>query len=410
MIDPTPPAFYRLSEELLTAIVDQVIDGSYSKQAPRLKTLRSVHPNFASLARLNQALFHNATLIATPEHPELVERTELKRLAPYVKRVLFKPSMYSWALSENDFQSIAKKCQPGSADDDRSSIAAGFEEYREEADSAHRSMVTGRTRAIWTAALRDLPNATAFTIGRWRHQDVDLESFANEEVRFVLRATLGNNEWSAKKGRGLASAPLGDELFNLVVGCIVGAAVKPTELDLHYDTLGDVRWLEPSIMARECANGKEQILEGLSSTAPAWTKSDLSCITRLTFRTWSPTQSVGETGPDGLWAREGVITCTASARLHALLTKCAPSIQFLEVDNDPSITFPYEDDLSLPDLRHLSLANTHLSAGDFASLLLMSPKLEVPRMRTTWVDGLYVLWKRIFTAIRDHPSRMQIHL
>ena len=74
---------------------------------PRLKALRLVHPPFAYLQRLQRLLFREVCLIADEQHLDVVEKTDLSQLAPYVTRITFKPSMYSMYLQEEGFRKVA---------------------------------------------------------------------------------------------------------------------------------------------------------------------------------------------------------------------------------------------------------------------------------------------------------------
>ncbi|CAJ2508396.1 Uu.00g134220.m01.CDS01 [Anthostomella pinea] len=326
MTDASPsPAFYRFAEELLNS-------------------LRLAHPRVAYLARLNSELFRCIKLPVDPK-----------------QEVLFRYSIDSWALSEEDVRAVA-------GEERRCSASAG-----EARDDSGRCVSGGGMTLMMLM-------------------------------------------------RGTAEAPLGDELFGLAISCVIDAGIRPTALTLQYDTLGDFEWVgSPAVYQNpRCAADKRRILEYLhESTLPDWNQLDLSRTTKVLFQPWSLTPRDRRLDPGELWDDEVNVAAKTGAVLAALQVKCGPSVRDLQIedgcphvlpDSSSSSSFANASHSSknhppaLPELQHLSLGYCTLCAKPFANLLSHSPKLTRLEMRSTRLEGQHSGWKCIFTAIRDHAN------
>lgn len=102
--------FYDLSEELLTAFVERlIIDYNWSRKfklVPCLRKLRLVSPRFAYLDYIQKFLFTHIQLIASPEHLEHVRKTDVGRIAPFAREILFVALPNGWTLTLDGFKEI----------------------------------------------------------------------------------------------------------------------------------------------------------------------------------------------------------------------------------------------------------------------------------------------------------------
>src|SRR4051812_48980433 len=68
--------------------------------------MRLACKQYAYLPRLNAILFHGIRLIASAAHLELIHTIDLSALKPYVKRIVFKSTKYSWVMTKPIFEQI----------------------------------------------------------------------------------------------------------------------------------------------------------------------------------------------------------------------------------------------------------------------------------------------------------------
>ena len=436
----TEPAFYRLPEELLTLIADFLVDETRTFQLcrhvfPRLKALRLVHPNFARLTSIQKVLFNGIRLVADPAHLDIVEATELCRFAPFVRRVLFKPSMYSYTLTQKLFRRLAERdvAEDGWKEkcvaEGRPTVSKGapsmfwrdiddcgdhdflcsdhdhledteyleregdstrheYQQSRERALSAYQIIQSGRAQRVWAKALEALPQARAFRISKWI-----IHSYIKEDettlLRKVVRQTLAD-EWDEEELRGRFAAPLGDQLFDLVMRTLEDASIKPLELDLRYDTRGD---------------SLRDLLTGHQSDV-------FTELQTFFFRPWS----YGFT-PDGEFftAEENdcLVADQAKDAFTIMLNRCTASLRYLNITPNCPFGFPALDAIDVlppaPELRRLEIEYILLNTAPFATWLRQCSKLEYISMESinTTSDEL-ASWRDVFDAIRYHPNRMQI--
>jgi hypothetical protein len=143
-------AFYRLSEELLTAIVDSLGDympyPDHNHCCPRdLGTLRLVHPRFAYLRRINQTLFHTLKFSPKPSHRPRLDWTQL---GPWVQAVEFHPEDF-YAGSMVVWELLQESGVPQTSENQTRLHHRLFQESRD-------YVKTGQAVVEWTEALRNL--------------------------------------------------------------------------------------------------------------------------------------------------------------------------------------------------------------------------------------------------------------
>lgn len=273
--------------------------------------------------------------------------------------------------------------------DDQDPLRLSHRRYRECAQAAQQAVKSGRVQRAWVKTLEALPRDRVYRVRKWKFAIQEPSWSQDATLDRVFRSTHGT-QLEAEGNRGKFASPLGDQLFDLVMHSIVEAAVKPTQLDLCYDTCGQSLW---------------DHFIGYQSDA-------LSELETLLFRPWL----YGIT-PDGEYFRpeddDSHVTENAAFALTSMLNICNSSLRFLSINNRYPIVFPaeYINQVTnvVPELRRLEMKGVHLNAKAFASWLRQCTKVEHLSIASTILttDGYYG-WRLLFDAIRDHPNRMTV--
>ncbi|EEP79317.1 conserved hypothetical protein [Uncinocarpus reesii 1704] len=161
------PVFYRMPEELLTQIVDNIIQHHDEVTLfAQLKAMRLACPQFAYLARLQAYLFRRVRVRATPEHVQALKNAEL---APYVKSVGLEPGQYNWgkamdAFSEAITDRQASSDKAANADSTSEQVKRKFDTSVPRGEDIETLLESGRLESQWSAAVRAFPNADTFRL------------------------------------------------------------------------------------------------------------------------------------------------------------------------------------------------------------------------------------------------------
>ena len=194
--------FHQLPIEVLTLIVDHVVTQTSThwrckRDFANLKALRLSSRSFSYIPRLLAILFRGIKLVAVPESLDHLEKADIGKLAPYVQRLTFFPSIQSWTLSFDDFkeimvsQSIQRYCKDHREIPNRSNsliyeedgyskfinrywagrkpfsnneLAAGYEKYQSLAAKGKDSLKSDALLAQWTLALKTLSTCREYRI------------------------------------------------------------------------------------------------------------------------------------------------------------------------------------------------------------------------------------------------------
>ncbi|CAK3962251.1 Hypothetical predicted protein [Lecanosticta acicola] len=187
----TAPAFFRLPEELLTMIVDIVVD---SVERPAitpisgdrfsvLQALRETHPRFAYLKSALRRLFQTVCLPTDPVGIERLEKTTLDRFAPFVQQILFRPPSYGVEVTYDRFRGELLRQHDKSSGDERCTscgaygtmedttnddkVAAAYEYYCEQREQEKQVMASGRAESVLLSVIDRLPDARHFVLAAW---------------------------------------------------------------------------------------------------------------------------------------------------------------------------------------------------------------------------------------------------
>ena len=193
--------FNRLPQEVLTLFVEHLVEETSTywickTEFPKLKALRLSCRCFAYNPRLMEILFRGARLIAEPEHFDLLEKADIRKIAPYVQRLTFFPPFHSWAMKFDGFreivlsQAIERYCydhdiwtgggsfadendgytkfiekywdgQPPFSDEE---LRDGYKRYADLAAAGRDLLESPRLVEVWTKALRILGDCRQFRI------------------------------------------------------------------------------------------------------------------------------------------------------------------------------------------------------------------------------------------------------
>ena len=104
-------AFNCLPQEVFTLFVEHSVCETSTHwlcktESPKLKALRLSCVQFAYNPRLMEILFRGIRLVAVLQHLELLEKADIRKIAPYVQRLTFFPPFHSWNLSFDGFKEI----------------------------------------------------------------------------------------------------------------------------------------------------------------------------------------------------------------------------------------------------------------------------------------------------------------
>ena len=345
----SPTAFFSLSEELLTAIAQELVTHDrcfHERYCHRykctltdmisrsvFKVLRLVHPRLAYLNFVLKILFARIQLVVTAEHLANLERANISQIAPLVKRVT-------------------------------------FDGYHDDALGSMDLMQGEYLRLAWTKTLRTLP--------------VDLQ------LQFV---TSGHNHSSYSKGPHYhevghgdetcesAIAPIGDALFAAAIACLAEAGVRARTLDVNCAITSHFQW----------------------EALPGWETCDFSRVRSFKFQ-----PRVQERCLFG--QLDTLITKRAADAAAAVLKKCKDSLEEFHYANECPTLWPGHEVISLPKLKKLSLGDGYIRPRNLSTWMAEMSSLEHFECVSTKScgDGEGT-WVDVFDAIRNHPRGMKVY-
>lgn len=358
-----------------------------------------------------------------------------------MQSVVFEPSKYSWAMTEELFEEIVtvaplqefcqrhndKLWETGGWDRNgkkflhdsdvevlgvrgfverymggempfgEEEIKEGFVRYMARANETRELFGSGRLERAWTGALRQLPEVGMFTLGSWdfdktialQHR-VETKGRGWEEIRCEVYEHKHN--WDAGHNHARCrrpQEPVGGAVFNTAIASLIAAGSTITGLDIKYCAEETFSWAD---------NGLLQDL-------------DLSHLESLFFRPQTWEDGEGEKMGDRNFdlGREERLEARAALAVTSILKKSSQSIKTLEiVTGVPRCPFawPLPDSIiALPSLeRFYTGASLHLPA--FARFVKLARNLKHLELKSCHGKGWE--WRQLWDAIRHHPSRMML--
>ena len=341
--------FYSLSEELLTAIAQELVPVDryvHRRDCHRckctltdtvsrsvFKVLRLVHPRFAYLNFVRKVLFARIQLVATAEHLENLERANISQIAPLVKKVT-------------------------------------FDGYHDDALVAKNLLQGQNLRVAWTKALRTLP----------RDPQLQFVTSGHKGSSYSVRPhyhEVGHGDKTCES----AVAPIGDALFAAAIACLADAGVKARTLNVRCAMTSHFQW----------------------EALPGWETCDFSRVRSFKFQ-----PRVQEECFFG--QRDTLITERAADAAAAVLKKCKDSLEVFHYANDCPTLWPGHEVIALPKLKHLSLGDGYIRPRNLSIWMAGMSSLEHFECVSTKScgDGNGT-WLDVFDAIRNHPRGMKVY-
>lgn len=396
--------------------IENILIRLCSTDVSTLKALRLACRQFAYLSSLNEVLFYRLSLRAEPEAIRSTETADFKSLEPYVEKIVFTPTKYSWDMTETVFREItlseplldycdqynAKvRRQPAGTWDGRDLINSNeivslgyegfaqkhlngkmliveeevhglFEKYIKSAEELRGMFETGRVQRAWAKALLQLPRVRSFTI---------------EKCEFEHQYKHIQGSKGVATGRQL-QAPVGEAVLNGVIASLIAAGSKPEKLSIKTVVEGKYTWAD------------DNILDTL----------DLSTLRTLTFEPLGP---LGREDYELSSARETELATRFDIAITSLLLRSGTTLQHLRLYKGWHMYDFSWPPRNIPPLSALSSFKTALPLRLtlFAAFLANSPVLS-----SLQLDGCHADyeddsgdWRILWDAIRNHPSRMQLH-
>ena len=341
------------------------------QKTSQLRSLRLACRQYAHLPWLLQHLFRGLRFLASPT---AVELSHLSLMLPYVERIVFEPTKYSWAMTRDTFREIVlfRALQPHCAEHDVSEprlalmgaetfiqdylqgkppvdeqeLQRHYETYMTHANETKELYDSGILAPAWASVLRKLPNVGMVRIGRW---DYTGDEILDAELLSTLAAGQSHRCDHEEHVCRRLQAPVGDAIVSIAFSALHEAGVGITQLDIKCVQSGDFTWADDGSLGRL----------------------DLSQTHKLLFRPCC--QEIGEYHAD---EEEQRIGQRCGLALDQLLKRCSPSIKHLEIFPGISFSpmlFPLDAPRPLPalrflktgaDLRFAAFANLIKDAGD----------------------------------------------
>ena len=390
----------------------QVLIPRYNLNSEIFKTLIALRlscAQFAYLARVLGRLFNGILFKASPEQVELLETTDISRLGPFIKKITFMPTRYNWTTTLDMFREIvtshalnrhisrdvslsrelerfnrAKMKEyirnhfEGKPPFSEEEIQRGYDTYISRANEVKALFDSGRLESVWTVALRRHPRADRFTIDSWKPTSDEEQLTENPGCEALARHHRGALEDSAS---WQAAEATGDALFTTAMGSL--SAVERHMRCLTVDGLlcPDFAWVNQ----------------------PKWANTNISSLEELIF---SPSYDTGNWEFD----QYDEAADRGAAALSSILKKCEATVEVLDIECGGDLNWPLDHDVfTLPKVRSLRFAYTHLRPRPFATCLERANNLKHLKLEFNHIGSSYVPdWRIIWDAIRNHRNRMHL--
>jgi hypothetical protein len=338
---------------------------------------------------------------------------DLSGIRPFVKKIVFQPSKYSWDMTNDIYGDISiinklfafcqekedemkaehihgetrwrihfpgtsevfklgytdfvRKYMDGEMPISRDEIEASFEKYMGSAIELRGMFESGQVHHAWTNMLLQLPNVHTFGIGRWKYED-DHKHDWHKHNEVVCRQV---------------QEPVGEAVFNTTLASLISAGSRIEKLRINSMTDCHFAWAD---------NGTLDAL-------------DLSCLHALKL----DIECCHDFHHNSL--QEDEVRIRFNIAVTALLRKCQSSLRHLRVlsTHCPDFEWPPTDageSHGIPPLPALESFTTELTLllPNFADLLLQS--CELKHLKLNLCHGDLGDWHELWDAIRNHPSRM----
>ncbi|KAK2810372.1 hypothetical protein FQN50_003103 [Emmonsiellopsis sp. PD_5] len=385
-------AFYRIPVEILTEIARAVLDED--KPRKTVRALRLSCRRFAYLDIIQNSLFHSGSiqLETTPEELERLETSDISRLPTSIRKITFIAPKYSWITTLDGFKEILRVQAPHGPEFSPEEITQGFGAYRARANQIKTLFDSGRFEKACIAIFEKLSDPVEVTISTPYCDEWAETQTTNAPCDLRAHPHNGDDDIPKESTCMAAAAAVGDELFLAITAALAAAKKKPkVALELECVLSGNVAWMHK----------------------PKWAGIDLDGLTGLFF---------DARFEEGLEADDDVLdNCTML--LSSILEKCQHTLTTLHIHptvgsaQDDNIIWPPPDRavLALPKLEELNINHAVFRPKDFASFLLHATNLKSLYLQSTDLERKpftsgpdYSQYKLIWTAIRRHPSRMQL--
>ena len=293
---------------------------------------------------------------------------ELMNATSYVKDPDFHSRWRNHEIRKFGFADFAQKYMDSTTPIPESEIETAFENYMEIAHELRGMFESGQVYRAWTNALRQLPSVHTFEIGKWNVKKNHKHDWKNHKESDCLPVQQSVEE--AVCGTALTS--------------MVSAASQIEELGIKNAADYHHAWAD---------NGT---LDALDLSRLHTLKIDMKLSHLLLY---------------------GKVTVRFNLAAIALLRKCHSNLRHLRVcsSSGTSIDWPpdnngYGEAPIVPSLPALESFTTNLGVmlSSFANLLLQYRELK--HLELELYDGNLSDWRNFWDAIRNHPSRMLLHL
>jgi hypothetical protein len=401
------------------------------------------------MPRILDILFSSVQFLASTAHVAIAATTDLKALAPHVKRVVFQPDKYSWAMTRELFEEIVmlgplrEKCRAlndekrsggdpsvvgptsgvqvwwddtsmlqegwrgfvdkqmdGKAPWSDAELNEGFESYMAQAHATRAMFDSGDVQRAWATALRQLPSVTSFTVAAKAFVPLDWQEKTTcknwrERGCEVYDHDHGSDPRGHSDGKcQIVGAAVGEALFSAVVASLKAAGSTLTEFRIQHGSNGDFKWAD---------DGQ---LDGL----------DLSHLQKLYFCPEDLGRDI-RASPKKDVRKVEMRSARAVMALLRASRETLKDLQLFPDFRDWSCPWPPphevnaveepDEIIELPALEHLkTTAPIRLSA--FAQFLLRARNLK--RLELQSNHRRSGEWRELWRAIRHHPSRMQLEI
>ena len=253
-----------------------------------------------------------------------------------------------------------------------SEIEVAFETYMETAFELRSMFESGQVHRAWANVLHQLPNVHDFEIGKWNYENDHEHDWRNHKEMNCLQI----------------QEPVGEVVCVTALASMISAGSRIEELRIQNATDCHHTWAD---------NGT---LDALDLSRLHTLKIDTKCSDNF-LHDWP--------------LLEDEVGVRFNLAVNALLCKCQPNLRHLRVSSSHWRTLKWplidtRESHTTPVLPALESFSTSLDVMllNFTNLLLQSPELKHLELESC--DGTPSDWRELWDAIRNHPSRMLLHI
>lgn len=364
---------------------------------------------FAYLQLIQRTLFEGIQLVASPEHLELLTRTDVSHVASLVKRVTFVAPLQSWTLTygvfkevilaqairkhvldhslatgsgsydftHDPYQTFMDQNWNGQSPFSRDQICVGYDNYHRNALQVRDLIIGEKLKGIWAGTIQALPNVHSVRFASVEYQNSCGSQFP-VQPDCIVRPHHHDNVHRLETCQKVA-APVGDALFATATASLVMANVTIEELNVECVMTGDFGW----------------------RVLPDWSKLNLSRVQRFDFQP--------RVHPVRVDCGYDVIAKNAADAISAVLRSCRYSIEKLSYGSSCPMHWPGDKVISLPRLTHLHLGKGNVRTRNLKRWIAQMPSLKhIQLIRSQRGDYRWYGWRYVFDAVRNHRNAMEV--